>query len=90
MKVKQIVMKGDARSEEYAAISRESFAPAIRDGYIESIETFDAITPDSPDFAEHCAKYNWAPSLMSLDTSSGKNKDDHSPTEKVGCVLIGS
>jgi hypothetical protein len=84
MKIKQIVMKGDPRSEEYAEISRASFAQAIKDGYIESIETFDAITPDSPDFEEHCAKYNWAPSLMQLDLESGKNKDDHSPTEKAG------
>lgn len=84
MKIKQIVVKGNAVSEEYAEISRRSFIPAIEAGIIEGIEVFDAITPESPDFEEHCAKYNWAPSLMLADVQSGKNKDDHSPTEKAG------
>ena len=84
MKVKQIVMKGDERSEEYAEISRRSFSRAIMDGYIDDIEVFDAITPSSPNFEEHCAKYDWAPSIMDMDIISGKKMDDHSPTEKAG------
>tara|TARA_R110002096_G_scaffold69149_1_gene166360 strand:- start:33826 stop:34638 length:813 start_codon:yes stop_codon:yes gene_type:complete len=78
----QIVIKGNANSEKYAEISRKSFQPAIDAGVISEIRTFNAITPESPDFEEICAKYNWAPSLMIADLS--KNKDDHSPTEKAG------
>ena len=78
MKAIQIVMKGDERSEEYAALSRYSFQRAIDDGYIDSIETFDAITPDSEDFQEHIDSYNWSKSLMTLDLNSGNSKDDHS------------
>jgi len=84
MKAIQIVMKGDERSEEYAAYSRHSFQRALDDGVISSIETFDAITPDSENFQEHVDRYNWAPSLMNADVKSGKKKDDHSPTEKAG------
>ena len=84
MKPIQIVMKGDKRSEEYAALSRWSFQRAIDDGYIDSIETFEAITPESEDFQEHVDKYTWSRSLMGLDIQSGKDKDDHSPTEKAG------
>lgn len=84
MKAIQIVMKGDERSEEYAALSRWSFQRAIDDGYIDSIETFDAITPDSEDFQDHVDRYVWSKSLMTLDTLSGNGKDDHSPTEKAG------
>ena len=84
MKAYQIVMKGDERSEEYAEISRNSFKRAIDEGYIDSIETFDAITPESDNFQEHVDKYNWQQSLMSLDLNSGKGLDDHSPTEKAG------
>jgi len=82
MKAIQIVMKGDERSEEYAAISRESFKRAIRDGFLDSIETFEAITPSSPDFEEHVSRYTWSKSLMGLDRKS--EVDDHSPTEKAG------
>jgi hypothetical protein len=84
MKAIQIVMKGDERSEEYAALSRFSFQRALDEGVISSIETFDAITPDSENFQEHVDRYNWAPSLMLADVKSGKNKDDHSLTEKAG------
>lgn len=84
MKAYQIVMKGDERSEEYAEISRKSFQRAIDEGIITSIETFDAITPQSDNFQEHVDRYNWAPSLMLADIKSGKNQDDHSPTEKAG------
>lgn len=84
MKAIQIVMKGDERSEEYAALSRQSFQRAIDEGYIDSIETFDAITPQSDTFQEHVDKYVWSKSLMTLDTMSGKEKEDHSPTEKAG------
>lgn len=84
MKAIQIVMKGDERSEEYAEISRQSFQKAIDEGYIDSIETFDAITPDSDTFQEHVDKYTWSKSLMTLDLVSGKEMDDHSPTEKAG------
>ena len=83
MKVYQIVMKGDERSEEYARISRESFEPLISAGIISDIITYDAITPDSEDFQEHVDKYSWAPSLMGADMS-GHRPDDHSPTEKAG------
>ena len=78
--VLQIVMKGDARSEEYAEISRESFKNLIDDGTL-TFRTFDAITPDHPDFEEHVAKYEWHPSLMRGDI---KKPSDHSPTEKAG------
>jgi hypothetical protein len=84
MKAIQIVMKGDERSEEYAALSRWSFQRAIDDGYIDSIETFDAITPQSDTFQEHVDKYTWSKSLMTLDLNSGNGKEDHSPTEKAG------
>lgn len=84
MKAYQIVMKGDERSEEYAEISRKSFQPAIDEGYIESIETFDAITPDSENFEEHRDRYKWETSLMNADRTTGKGLDDHSPTEKAG------
>lgn len=90
MKAIQIVMRGDERSEEYAALSRQSFQRAIDEGYIDSIETFDAITPQSDMFQEHVDKYTWSKSLMTLDLISGKEKEDHSPTEKVGCVLTGN
>ena len=83
MKAYQIVMVGDERSEEYAHISRESFAPVLDKGILEDIITFNAITPDSPDFEEHVSKYTWRPSLMIADLY-GQNKDDHSPTEKAG------
>ena len=49
----QIVIKGDLVSERYAAISRRSFQPAIDAGIISEIRTFDAFTPDSPDFQKH-------------------------------------
>jgi hypothetical protein len=86
MKAYQIVMVGDERSEEYAEISRKSFKPALDKGIIEEIITFPAITPESPDFEEHVNKYTWHSSLMLADISDrgGKNKDDHSPTEKAG------
>ena len=84
MKAMQIVIKGDERSEEYAYLSRRSFQRAIDDGYIDSIETFDAITPQSKDFQDHVDKYVWSKSLMTLDTLSGNGKDDHSPSEKAG------
>jgi len=84
MKAIQIVMKGDERSEEYASLSRYSFQRAIDDGYIDSIETFDAITPDSENFEEHVDSYTWSKSLMTLDLNSGNGKEDHSPTEKAG------
>lgn len=80
----QIVIKGDLVSERYAAISRRSFQPAIDAGIISEIRTFDAITPESPDFQKHVNKFNWAPSHMKVDIQSGKNKDDHSKTEKAG------
>ena len=84
MKAYQIVMKGDERSEEYAEISRKSFQRAIDEGYITSIETFDAITPESDNFQEYIDRYNWKKSLMGMDLISGKGLDDHSPTEKAG------
>lgn len=83
MKIYQIVMKGDARSEQYAEISRKSFEPALDAGIFEDIITFDAITPSSPQFQDHVDKYNWCESLMAIDLSN-KNPDDHSPTEKAG------
>jgi hypothetical protein len=84
MKAIQIVIKGDERSEEYAEMSRKSFQRAIDDGYIDSIETFDAITPESENFQEHVDKYTWSKSLMTLDLNSPNTKDDHSPSEKAG------
>lgn len=83
MKAYQIVIKGNEKSEEYAEISRRSFQPAIDEGIISEIVTFNAITPDSPNFQEHVDKYVWKPSLMTMDKNEG-NKDDHSPTEKAG------
>ena len=83
MKAVQIVMKGDERSEEYAEISRKSFERALDDGVITSIETFDAITPNSENFEEHVGRYNWQQSLMFADVNN-KAPDDHSPTEKAG------
>lgn len=80
----QIVMKGDYRSEQYAEISRRSFQPAIDAGIISEIRTFDAITPESPDFYEHCYRYEWCPSIMLADIRSGKKTQDHSETEKAG------
>ena len=56
MKAYQIVIKGNEVSEEYARISRESFQPLVDKGILEII-TFDAITPESPDFEEHANKY---------------------------------
>jgi hypothetical protein len=85
MKVVQIVIKGNEVSEEYAALSQYSFERALREGYIDSIEKFDAITPDSEDFQEHVDRYTWSRSLMTLDNKKfGQPKDDHSPTEKAG------
>lgn len=81
MKVYQIICKGNPISEEYAEISRESFKPLIEDGTLE-FHTFDAITPEHPDFEEIIAKYDWRPSLALID--KGKPEDDHSPTEKAG------
>lgn len=73
-------MKGDERSEAYAEISRKSFQPLIEEGVIEEIIPFEAITPSSPCFEEHVNRYNWSPSLMTMDTGD----KDHSPTEKAG------
>ena len=84
MKAIQIVIKGDERSEEYAELSRKSFRRAIDEGYIDSIETFDAITPQSDTFKEHVDKYIWSKSLMIVDVTSGNSKEDHSSTEKAG------
>jgi GR25 family glycosyltransferase involved in LPS biosynthesis len=81
MKVYQIVMKGDERSEKYAEISRESFRNLIDDGTLE-FHTFDAITPEHPDFEEIISQYDWRPSLAIMD--SKKKPEDHSPTEKAG------
>ena len=86
----QIVIKGDLVSERYAAISRRSFQPAIDAGIISEIRTFDAITPQTQNFQEHINRYNWAPSDMNADIDSGKNKDDHSETERLECVLTGN
>ena len=83
MIAKQIVIKGDERSEEYAEISRNSFQPLVDEGIIE-IETFDAITPESPEYEEHHAKYTWAKSLMFGDTKQGKGLPMHSPSEMAG------
>lgn len=80
----QIVIKGDLVSERYAAISRRSFQPAIDAGIISEIRTFDAITPQSPNFQEHVDRFRWESSLMNIDINSGKNKDDHSDSEKAG------
>jgi hypothetical protein len=83
MKAYQIVIKGCPISEKYAELTAESWQPAINAGYIEEIIRFDAITPDSPDFEEHCARYNWQKSKMKADLQ-GSAPDDHSPTEKAG------
>lgn len=80
MIARQIVIKGDDRSETYAEMSRKSFERALDDGVITEIVQFDAITPNSPDFEEHCNRYVWQPSLMTMDTGDR----DHSPTEKAG------
>lgn len=80
----QIVIKGNARSEEYARLSRESFQPAIDAGHLSEIRIFDAITPDSPSYQEHVDKYKFVTSIMIGDLKSGKNQDDHSPSEKAG------
>ena len=83
LKAYQIVIKGNKVSEEYARISRESFEPLVAAGIIDEIITFDAITPDSDNFDEHVAKYNWSRSLMKGDLV-GSRPEDHSPTEKAG------
>lgn len=84
MKAYQIVIKGDERSEQYAEMSRKSFVKAIDEGYIDSIETFEAITPQSDNFEQHRDRYKWEASLMHADLHNGKGLDDHSPTEKAG------
>lgn len=85
MKAYQIVIKGNEISEEYARISRASFKPLTENGIID-IETFDAITPESPEFEEHKSRYNWQKSLMKGDMGWGGGKDIpmHSPTEIAG------
>jgi hypothetical protein len=83
VKAYQIVIKDNEISEEYAEISRESFRPAIEEGIIDEIVTFDAITPDCPQYGEEVQRYAWEESLMLADTL-GQNPDDHSPTEKAG------
>ena len=65
MNVLQIVMKGDARSEEYAEISRESFKNLIDDGTL-TFRTFDAITPEHPEFENKLRSMN-GPSVMRGD-----------------------
>lgn len=82
MKIYQIVIKGDKRSEAYAEVSRASFQPAIDAGIIDDIIVFDAITPESSNFEEHINRFNFTKSLMNED-AFGK-PDDHSPTEKAG------
>ena len=81
MNVWQIVMKGDERSEEYAKNSRESFQPLIDDGTL-TFNTFDAFTPEHPEFENKVSLYEWRPSLALMDLE--KRPDDHSPTEKAG------
>lgn len=85
MKAYQIVIKGNKVSEEYAKISRESFKP-LTDAGIISIRTFDAITPESPDFEEHKSRYTWHQSLMrgDLEIDGGKGLPMHSDTEIAG------
>ena len=83
LKAFQIVIKGNEISEEYAEISRESFKPAIEEGIISEIVTYDAITPESEGYEAHRDLYNWETSLMLAD-QHGSNPDDHSPTEKAG------
>ena len=78
----QIVMEGDERSEEYAFISRESFKNLIDDGTL-TFNTFDAFTPEHPEFENKVSLYNWLPSVAIMDLQ-GKAPDDHSPTEKAG------
>ena len=84
MKAYQIVIKDNEISEEYAEISRESFKPAIEEGIIDEIITFDAITPESDNFVSERDRYKWEESLMIADLVHGTNPDDHSPTEKAG------
>ena len=81
MDVWQIVMKGDERSEEYAEISRESFKNLIDDGTL-TFNTFDAYTPEHPEFQNKCDLYEWLPSVALMDRS--KKPNDHSPSEKAG------
>lgn len=87
MKAYQIVIKGNKISEEYARISRESFRPLTENGILD-IQTFDAITPESPNFEEHKSRYTWSKSLMRGDLGGGKwegkDKPMHSPTEIAG------
>ena len=66
MNVWQIVMKGDERSEEYAFISRESFKNLIEDGTL-TFHTFDAFTPEHPEFENKVSLYNWLPSVAIMD-----------------------
>ena len=81
----QIIIKDDPVSEEYAQLSRESFKPLTDAGILE-IRTFDAITPDSPEFEEHKNRYVWEKSLMKGDSKreGGKDLPMHSPTEIAG------
>lgn len=83
MKAYQIVIKDNEISEEYAEISRESFRPAIEEGIFDEIVTFNAITPDCPEYDEEVKRYAWEESLMGADVS-GHKPEDHSPTEKAG------
>lgn len=59
MKAYQIVDKNNPISVEYAALSKASFQPAIDAGIITSIEEYQCVTPDDPDFYEKCAQYTW-------------------------------
>jgi hypothetical protein len=85
IKFKQIVMKGNPISEEYAKLSRESFE-CVSD--VIEIEQFDAITPESPEYDSHQSKYNWQRSLMRMDNRSTQDKESydhpHSPSERAG------
>lgn len=85
MKIYQIVMKGDERSERYAEISRESFQPAIDAGIFSEFVTFDAITPQDPRFKKHLPRFNFVESLMKEDIENSK-PPDHSDTEKAGMM----
>jgi len=84
MKAIQIIIRGDERSEEYAYNSRRSFQRAIEDGYIDTIESFSAITPQSEDYLEHWERYSWNKSKMRGDVLGGNTKDMHSPSEMAG------
>ena len=84
MKAYQIVIKGDERSEEYAEMSRKSFEIALDEGYIDSIETCDDITPQSDDFQEHADRFVWEASLMLGDKASVTGLDEHASTEAAG------